>query len=156
MASASANDPRKFPFPPGLPIAGWLLGWGLGALWPIPLNWPGWARWVGAFFFVAPWFLALWAIRTFRRHQTPVDPRGRVTTIVTEGPFRFTRNPMYLHLMLVYIGGILLFHLLWSAFMIPLVFLALQYGVIVREEQHLRSAFGEPYAEYCRRVRRWL
>src|SRR5262245_61289880 len=125
----SASDPRKFPFPPGIPVAGWLLGWGLGVILPIHINWPGWTRWPGGFLFIAPWCLAIWAIMTFRRYKTPVDPLGKVATIVTEGPFRYTRNPMYVHLMVVYIGGTLLFHLAWSAILIIPVYLALRYGV---------------------------
>jgi protein-S-isoprenylcysteine O-methyltransferase Ste14 len=152
----STSDPRKFPFPPGIPLAGWLLGWGLGALWPIHLSWPIWTRWIGCFLFVAPWFIAIWAFRTFQRQNTSVDPLGKVTTIVAEGPFRYTRNPMYLTLLLVYIGGILLFHVAWSAILLLPVFLALRYGVIAREERHLQTIFGEEYNEYCRRVRRWL
>ncbi len=152
----SAADPRKFPFPPGIPIAALVLGWGLGKLWPIHLEWPAWTRWAGWFLFIAPWFFAFWAMATFRRYKTEVNPLGKVTTIVTEGPFRFTRNPMYLSLMVFYCGGIMAFRLPWSAILLPLVFLALQYGVIVPEERHLRTLFGEPYAEYCRRVRRWL
>jgi protein-S-isoprenylcysteine O-methyltransferase Ste14 len=152
----SASDPRKFPFPPGIPVAAWLLGWGLGALWPIPLHWPVWTRWIGGFLFVAPWSIAIWAGVTFRRHKTPVDPLGKVTTIVTAGPFRYTRNPMYVSLMVWYVGGILLFHLAWSAVLLVPVYLALRYGVIAREERHLQTVFGEEYKEYCRRVRRWL
>jgi protein-S-isoprenylcysteine O-methyltransferase Ste14 len=152
----STTDPRKFPFPPGIIVAGWLLGWVLGALWPIHLDWPVWTRWVGGVLLIAPWAIAFWAIATFRRHNTPVDPLGRVATIVTEGPFRYTRNPMYVTLLLVYIGGTLLGHLAWSAILLAPVFLALQYGVIVREERHLRTVFGEQYLEYCRHVRRWL
>lgn len=152
----STNDPRKFPFPPGIPIAGLLLGWALGRIWPIRLDWPEWTRWLGWFLFIGPWFFAFWAMLTFRRHNTEVDPLGKVTTIVTAGPFRFTRNPMYLSLMVFYVGGIVAFRLVWSAFLLPLVFLALHYGVIVREERHLQAVFGEQYSDYCRRVRRWL
>jgi protein-S-isoprenylcysteine O-methyltransferase Ste14 len=133
-----------------------LLGWGLGALWPIHLYWPVWTRWIGGFLFIAPWFFALWAAVTFRRHNTPVNPLGKVTTIVTEGPFRYTRNPMYVSLMVWYVGGILLFHLAWSAILLVPVYLVLRYGVIAREERHLQTVFGEQYVDYCRRVRRWL
>ena len=105
---------------------------------------------------MAPFSLASWAAATFKRHQTVLDPRGQTVTIVTEGPFRYTRNPMYLTLLLVYVGGILAFRLPWGAILLVPVFLALQYGVIVREEQYLESMFGEQYATYKRRVRRWL
>jgi len=100
--------------------------------------------------------IAAWAVATFRRHGTQVDPLGKVSTIVSSGPYRVTRNPMYLSLMVLYCGGILAFHLAWSVALLPVVFLALHYGVIVREERYLRANFGEPYAEYCRQVRRWL
>jgi protein-S-isoprenylcysteine O-methyltransferase Ste14 len=153
---ASTTDPRRFPFPPGIPIGALLLGWGLGKIWPMHLDWPEWTRWAGWFLFIAPWFFALWAMVTFRRHKTEIDPLGKVTTIVTAGPFRFTRNPMYLSLMVFYIGGILAFRLPWSGILLLLVFLSLRYGVIAREERYLQAVFGETYTEYCRHVRRWL
>jgi protein-S-isoprenylcysteine O-methyltransferase Ste14 len=156
MAENPTTDPRKFPFPPGIPLAALLIGWGLGTLWPIPWDWPAWTRWAGVLLLIAPWSIAIWAMMTFRRHQTPVNPLGKVATIVTAGPFGYTRNPMYVSLVLSYIGGIFAFRLLWSAILLIPVCLALHYGVIVREERHLRAVFGEPYMDYCRRVRRWL
>jgi protein-S-isoprenylcysteine O-methyltransferase Ste14 len=152
---SSPTDPRRFPFPPGIPIACLLFGWALGKIWPIPMDWPAWTRWAGWFFFIAPWFFAFWAMATFRRHKTEVNPLGKVTTIVTAGPFRLTRNPMYLSLMVFYCGGIVAFRLSWSAILLPLVFFAL-HGVIVREERHMQTLFGEQYTDYCSRVRRWL
>ena len=150
------TDPRKVHFPPAIPILALLAGWGLGKLWPIDLAWPEWTRWVGWVLFIAPFSIAIWAAMTFRRHNTPVDPRGKVATVVTAGPFRYSRNPMYVSLMLSYVGGILAFRLAWSAILLLPVFLLLQYGVIVREERHLGTVFGEQYAEYRRRVRRWV
>jgi protein-S-isoprenylcysteine O-methyltransferase Ste14 len=152
----ATTDPRRFPFPPGIPILGWLLGWGLGWIWPLHLAWPAWSRWLGWFLLTAPFAIVVWAAITFRRHNTPVNALGKVTTVVTAGPFRYSRNPMYVTLMLAYMGGILAFHLIWSAVLIVPVFLGLQYGVIAREEQHLQAVFGEQYTDYCRRVRRWV
>lgn len=152
----STSDPRRFPFPPGIPIGAWLIGWGLGRLWPIPFHWLAWVRPVGVVLMILALSFASWAVITFRRHGTEVDPLGKVSTIVSAGPYRYTRNPMYLSLMVLYVGGILAFHLPWSAILLPLVFLGLHYGVIVREERYLRVAFGEPYIAYCRQVRRWL
>jgi protein-S-isoprenylcysteine O-methyltransferase Ste14 len=150
------SDPRKFPFPPAIPILALLAGWGLGKLWPIHIAWPEWTRWAGWILFIAPFSIAIWASVTFRRHNTPVDPLGKVATIVTAGPFRFSRNPMYVTLLLSYIGGILAFRLAWSAILLVPVFLLLQYVVIVREERHLQAVFGQQYTDYQRRVRRWL
>lgn len=150
------TDPRRFPFPPAIPLIALLLGWGLGKLWPIHVVWPPWTRWAGWFLLIAAFCIAIWAVVTFRRHNTPVDPLGKVATIVTTGPFRYSRNPMYLGLMLLYIGGILAFHLLWSAILLAPVFLGLHYGVIVPEERHLQAELGEQYSDYKHRVRRWL
>jgi len=152
----AATDPRRFPFPPAIPILGWLLGWGLGWIWPLHPAWPAWTRWLGWFLLTVPFAITVLAAIAFHRHNTPVNPLGKVTTVVTAGPFRYSRNPMYVTLMLVYIGGILAFHLIWSAVLIVPVFLVLQYGVIVPEEKHLQALFGEQYSDYCRRVRRWL
>src|SRR5262245_6884379 len=150
------SDPRRFPFPPAIPILGLLGGWGLGRLWPIHVAWPAWTPWVGWVLFLAPFSIAIWAAVTFRRHGTPANPLGKVTTIVTVGPFRYSRNPMYVSLLLSYIGGILAFRLAWSAILLVPLFLVLQYGVIVPEERHLQAVFGQQYTDYKRRVRRWL
>jgi protein-S-isoprenylcysteine O-methyltransferase Ste14 len=85
-----------------------------------------------------------------------VNPLGEVRAVVRSGPFRYTRNPMYLSLILLYLGGTLAFRLAWGLLFLVPVFLALHFGVIVPEEQHLDSKFGSDYAEYKRRVRRWV
>ena len=156
MNTNATTDPRKFPFPPGIPAAGLLVGWLLGKLWPLPLSLPTWTRWIEWPLFVVAPSLAVWAVVTFRRHKTVVDPRGKVTTIVIAGPYRFTRNPMYVALMLIYTAGALAIGNVWVAVLIAPVFFALNNGVIAPEERYLQSAFGEQYAGYQRRVRRWV
>jgi protein-S-isoprenylcysteine O-methyltransferase Ste14 len=128
----------------------------MGKLWPIGVEWPEWSRVLGWILFTVPYLLAIWGVFTFRRHQTPVDPRGNVAKIVSSGPFRFTRNPMYLTLMIVYIGGVLAFRLVWGALWLIPLFLSLQYGVIGPEERYLNAKFGDEYIRYTRRVRRWI
>jgi protein-S-isoprenylcysteine O-methyltransferase Ste14 len=156
MNLGTTTDPRKFPIPPAIPAAGLLLGWLLGKVWPIPLPLPAWTRWIEWPLFVIAPCLAIWAVVTFRRHNTVVDPRGKVATIVSSGPFRYTRNPMYVALMLLYIAGALAIGNGWVAILLLPVFLALHYGVIIREERYLKAAFGGQYEEYQGRVRRWI
>ncbi len=79
-----------------------------------------------------------------------------MVTIVTGGPFRFTRNPMYVALMLLYVAGTLAIGTMWAAILVVPVFLALNYGVIIPEERYLTTTFGEQYTAYQRRVRRWI
>jgi protein-S-isoprenylcysteine O-methyltransferase Ste14 len=112
--------------------------------------------WVGLALFVLPFALPVWAASIFRVHQTPVNPRGNVEAIATDGPYRFTRNPMYLSLMLVYMGGSLLFRLPWAWILLPVVFLSLHFLVIIPEENYLEGRFGQRYLHYKTQVRRWL
>ncbi len=156
MNPDTTTDPRKFPFPPAIPAAGLLLGWLLGKLWPIHLPLPAWTRWIEWPLFVIAPCIAIWAVLTFRRHNTVVDPRGKVVTIVSAGPFRYTRNPMYVALMLLYIAGTLAIGNVWAAVLLVPVFLSLHYGVIMPEERYLQATFGEQYTAYQRRVRRWV
>ena len=128
----------------------------MGRLWPMEVNWPAWSRWLGWALCVTPLLLAFSAARTFRRHHTVVNPLGAVTTIVASGPFRHTRNPMYLSLLLLYVGGTLAFRLPWAGVLFVPVFLALHFGVIIPEEKYLEGAFGEAYRLYRQRVRRWF
>lgn len=151
-----AEDRRTFPFPPLIPVIALVASWALGRLWPLPLHLPAWTVWLGLLLFTVPFLFAFWATQVFRRHRTPVDPRGAVTEIVTEGPFRYTRNPMYLTLMVMYVGGALLFALPWAWVLLIPVFLALHFGVIRREEDYLLATFGEPYRRYRKQVRRWI
>jgi protein-S-isoprenylcysteine O-methyltransferase Ste14 len=156
MNRDTTADPRKFPIPPAIPAAGLLLGWLLGKVWPLPLPLPAWTRWIEWPLFVIAPCIAIWAVMTFRRHNTVVDPRGKVVTIVSSGPFRYTRNPMYVSLMLLYTAGALAIGNVWVVILLAPVFLALHYGVIIPEEQYLKAAFGGQYTEYRGRVRRWI
>jgi len=149
-------DPRKFPFPPAIPAAALLASWGLARAAPIDVPWPVWTRPVGWILFTLPWLFAIWAVATFRHHQTAVNPRGVVTAIVSGGPYRYSRNPMYVTLMAIYVGGALAFHLAWAFVLLVPLFLALQFGVIVPEERHLAVKFGDEFGRYATRVRRWL
>jgi protein-S-isoprenylcysteine O-methyltransferase Ste14 len=97
-----------------------------------------------------------WFIATMRRAGTPVDPREAPTALVTEGPFQHTRNPAYLGLTLTYVGLSLLTGGRWSLLLLPGVLVAVDRGVIQREERYLEKQFGSDYREYRRRVRRWL
>jgi protein-S-isoprenylcysteine O-methyltransferase Ste14 len=76
--------------------------------------------------------------------------------LVTSGPYRFSRNPMYVGLSALYLGLALLFNVAWPLALFPVVVMALFRLVIRREERYLAEAFGETYALYAQRVRRWL
>ena len=107
------------------------------------------------FLILAP-TLAWSALEAMRTAGTNVNPAKPALTIVRGGPFRFTRNPMYLALCLLQVAlGFLLNDWITLLFVIPLAMI-LHYGVILREERYLTVKFGEPYLELKREVRRWL
>ena len=100
--------------------------------------------------------LALSALVTMKKAGTNIDPAKPALAIVRGGPFRFTRNPMYLALCLLQVAlGFFLNDWITLLFVVPLG-LILHYGVILREERYLTVKFGEPYLELKRDVRRWL
>jgi protein-S-isoprenylcysteine O-methyltransferase Ste14 len=100
--------------------------------------------------------LALSALVAMKTAGTNVNPAKPALTIVRSGPFRFTRNPMYLALCLLQVAlGFFLNDWTTLLFVVPLA-LILHYGVILREERYLTAKFGEPYLELKRQVRRWL
>nr|WP_242468660.1 isoprenylcysteine carboxylmethyltransferase family protein [Rhodovibrio salinarum] len=99
--------------------------------------------------------LALWALLTFRRADTAIEPWEPARNLVTHGPYAYTRNPMYVSLTLMTAGAAIAADLPWALIMVPLAVLVTDRYVIVREERHLTHMFGRPYTDYCRHTRRW-
>lgn len=96
------------------------------------------------------------AFQRMRRAGTNVNPTEPATVLVTEGPFRYTRNPLYLSMALFYVGVSMLVNALWAMLLLPAVMLVINRGVIEREERYLERKFGEKYIQYKEQVRRWL
>jgi protein-S-isoprenylcysteine O-methyltransferase Ste14 len=93
---------------------------------------------------------------TVRRAGTRVEANKPTTTIVTDGPYRFTRNPIYIGMFLGQAGLAIGFDSLWVLVMLMPFYLVIRYGVIAREEDYLDRKFGAAYRVYKARVRRWL
>jgi protein-S-isoprenylcysteine O-methyltransferase Ste14 len=96
-----------------------------------------------------------WAAVVMMRHHTTVIPWARVDHLMTAGPFRLTRNPIYVGDALAYLGVTLIAGTWWPIVLVPLPLLVMQRFVIAREEDYLLERFGQPYTDYCARVRRW-
>src|SRR5262245_50918244 len=125
-------------------------------LYPLPLlpaSVPG--AWVGGAIFALAFALAIWAIVTIRKAGTH-ETYKPTTTIVANGPYRFTRNPIYLGMVLGLIGLAIAFDSLWILVTLVLFYLVIRYGVVAREETYLERKFGDVYLGYKSRVRRWL
>ena len=152
----SADSPGVLVFPPLL--FGSVLAIGLLLHWfqPVPLLRPLIARLLGLGLLILSGGLARSAERAMKRAGTNVRPDQPTLAIVMDGPFRLTRNPLYMAATGLYVSVALLVNTLWPlVLLIPLLFV-LYWGVIRREERYLEAKFGEPYRVYRARVRRWL
>jgi protein-S-isoprenylcysteine O-methyltransferase Ste14 len=94
--------------------------------------------------------------REMRRAETNLDPYKPTTAVATGGPFRFTRNPLYLSMVLIYLGISALVNGLAPILLLPLVQRLMRRGVIEREERYLERKFGDEYIEYKVGTPRWL
>jgi protein-S-isoprenylcysteine O-methyltransferase Ste14 len=129
--------------------ASWALGWPMIPGLPQPV--------IGGTLFFVAWLLPMWAFRLFQVEGTEIDPISPTNAkLVVRGPFRFTRNPMYLGLTLstvglaIWIGD-------WPFLAVPIaVFLTANFAHIPFEEAKMRRQFGEAYDGYAGHVRRWI
>ncbi|MDD3288178.1 MAG: isoprenylcysteine carboxylmethyltransferase family protein [Alphaproteobacteria bacterium] len=114
------------------------------------------AIWLGITLIIVSSALAIWAGRMMWCHNTAINPCTPTTAIVSDGPFSFSRNPLYLSLSLFYLGIASLLNAFGMLVVFLFFVLIMQYGVIVREERYLEQKFGDTYLSYKNRVRRWI
>ena len=114
------------------------------------------AGWLGGAVLVVALALFAWAIATIMRAGSNVPTNRPTTSIVDTGPYRFTRNPIYVGMCGGLIGLGIAFDNLWLLLMLVPFALVIRYGVVAREEAYLERKFGDAYRGYRKRVRRWL
>ena len=119
----------------------------LKAPWPHLFGWP---------MLISGFLLAVWGKKTMEQAGTNVNPYHPTESIVTKGPFRFTRNPLYIALTLIYVSVAVIFNSLWPLAVLPAILVVIHYGVIKQEEAYLERKFGAEYADYKSKVRRWI
>ncbi len=112
--------------------------------------------WVGLIISVAAFALMVSGVREFKQSGTNVNPFQPALQLVTSGPYRFTRNPMYLGMVILLLGISLMFSLEWGLILTPVLWLAYDRLVVAREEAYLTAKFDQPYREFLTRTRRWL
>lgn len=153
----SRDAPDIVILPPLLVGGALLIGLGLHfwawTLEPLPVA-P--ARVVGLAVFVAGGVLAHLAHRAFQRAGTNVMPTRPTLALATDGPYRYTRNPLYIAALGVYLGVSLWVDSAVMMLLLPVVAAGLHWGAVLPEERYLERKFGDEYAKYRGRVRRWL
>lgn len=156
MTDRSHDAANTITYPPLIYAAGIALGWLIDRLIALPFVPQAWSRPLG-------WLLVLggsaidgWSSLTMLRSRTTLDPYGSTSTIVQRGPYRYSRNPIYVGYTVLYLGVALLRRSLPTLLLLPIVLIVMRRGVIDREERYLTRAFGRDYTKYTARVRRWL
>ena len=155
MVDRYSDTPDVVAHPPLIFGAGLLLGWAIQRLHAWPFLPPTWRRPVATVLLLGG-LVGLAGLVTFLRAQTSPNPRRPAARLVTGGPYRFTRNPMYLGFTFLYLGASAWMNSLWPVLLLPVVLIVMQRGVIAREEAYLERRFGAEYRAYRGRVRRWL
>jgi protein-S-isoprenylcysteine O-methyltransferase Ste14 len=123
---------------------------------PMPIFGRAVSLWIGLALVAMGIGTANWGRRTMQAAGTNIDPTRPATAIVTSGPFRFTRNPLYLALTILYLGLTVALDTWWGVVVMVPLLIVMHRGVVLREERYLEVKFGESYRAYKARVRRWL
>jgi protein-S-isoprenylcysteine O-methyltransferase Ste14 len=155
--NAGSGESVRYRIWPPVAIGGPLLiGWLITQLWHDPVE-------VGSWRIPLGWALGLlftvwngWSLWLFGRHDTGLLPGQPTRAMIEEGPFRLSRNPLYLGLLALYLALALLAPSFWALVLFPAAVILVFWGAIRPEEQFLRERFGPAYEDYTRRVRRWL
>jgi protein-S-isoprenylcysteine O-methyltransferase Ste14 len=155
MSTETDSPGVKFP-PPFLYAAAVVGGFLLDRRWPMPIG-------AGIVAHVIAWVLmalclalTFGSIGLFWGHHTSIVPNRAANTLVIAGPYRFTRNPMYLGLALLSVALAVFLDTWWPIVLLAPALCAIRFAVIGREEEYLRRRFGADYDAYTRLVRRWV
>jgi protein-S-isoprenylcysteine O-methyltransferase Ste14 len=153
----AANDvPGVIAKPPFIYLGFLGLGLLLDRLWPYPLLPQAVQYMLGGALFALGLLLALASIRRFRAAGTNFDTQKPATAILTDGPYRISRNPIYIGLTAAYLGIGVVVDTPWAWVLLPPTLVVMHYGVIAREERYLERKFGREYLDYKASVRRWI
>lgn len=156
MSNNLSDTPQVIIFPPLLYVGALLLGLLIHLSSPLPLMPRALAMVLGLVLTVSATTLLAAAVQAMQQAGTNINPNQPTTMLVEQGPFRFSRNPIYLGFTLLYAGISMIANGLWMVLPLPIILAVMHFGVIAREEKYLEHKFGTDYWTYKSRVRRWI
>ena len=133
-----------------------LSGIGLNNLWPRTMPYGIYGHTWGGILIALAVIIAAWSLLHFHKADTDVRPDKPDSNLITSGPFRFTRNPLYIVLTLTQITTAVWLNNLWIVLLVIPSVVVITFYAIAREEHYLETLFGQDYLDYKKRVRRWL
>lgn len=159
MPNQTQDNPGVIAPPPLIFLSGLLLGllsqW-LCPIYILPTEYLVIARIAGSLLVVSGLGIILAAHRKMQRAKTNIEPWKPTNAIITDGIYSYSRNPVYVAMILIYLGAQLIFNSVWFSPVLVLVLAVLHFGVIRREEKYLEDKFGDQYLSYKHKVRRWI
>ena len=147
---------NKYIHPPIVAMFYIIVGILLGRFISIPLAIPSVIKNIGLALIFIGFLCGVGAFLEFRKAKTTVNPHGSVSSIISSGIYRFTRNPIYLGFLLMVIGFPLAYGSWWGIIVAPFFVISMNRLVIEKEEAYLEKKFKEQYTSYKSRVRRWI
>ncbi len=144
--------------PPLIMLCAAAIIWWLPSVWPMYLVDIIWVKAIGVLLILTGAGIDLWSVFQFRGQNTTINPLSpeKTKSLVIHGLYNYSRNPMYLGMLLILLGWICLLGHVSSLLVLPIFIMTLNYLQIMPEEQQLQQLFGDSYSQYCRSVRRWL
>lgn len=142
--------------PPLIFFSGLLLGGIVTYFYRFPMMPGGLAVLLGNLLFLSGIGIIAIIFLQMRKAKTNIEPWKPTTKVLDAGFYAISRNPIYLGMILIYLGISCFFNSIWFLPFLPIVLVAIHFGVILREEKYLESKFGEEYLDYKKRVRRWI
>lgn len=133
-----------------------ILGLSAQYFYSMPIAQTGYTRIAGLVFIVISIPIVLSAVYELRKAGTAFDARKASTALVTSGIFRFSRNPTYLSMTILFSGFALVLNSIWLLLAVAVALVCTQIGVIQREEHYMAAKFGDEFYRYKDQVRRWI
>jgi len=135
-----------------------ILGYGANRIMPVDFIFSAWAvrLLVGMPILMISGIIALTATMVMMKSKTAINYNNPTTKFLLTGPFGFTRNPLYLSLLLAMFAIAVIANSLWYIIFLVIMFFVFNFGIVAREERYLAKNFGDEYIQYKRKVRRWI
>lgn len=156
MSDEKISLSKQLNIPPVWLIGSLLIMWFWHSMLPI-VKFGGIAsKTVGALLIVAAMAIAVYSVLQFQKSDTPVHPRRKPTTLLTDGLYEYSRNPIYLAMVTLAFGAALCFGSIGALIPVVALFWILQDLFIAGEEHHIEQNFGDEWREYAAKTRRWI
>jgi protein-S-isoprenylcysteine O-methyltransferase Ste14 len=144
--------------PPIIFFAFVILGYAANRIMPFDFIFSAWAvrLLVGMPIFIISGIIAVSAVVVMMKNKTAINYNNPTTKFLSKGPFSFTRNPLYLSLLLAMAAIAVIANSVWYLIFFVIMFLIFNFGIVAREERYLTKSFGDEYIQYKNKVRRWV